>query len=98
VTGIWPFNIDIFTDKDFLSSAVTDRPLKDTQNHTKTSECHISNLYLDISYQPSISDLKTGPSTSQSNQHHASPVETRPFPKAEARKETRERKPRVSVV
>jgi hypothetical protein len=42
--------------------------------------------------------LKTGPCTSQRNLHHASPVEIRPFPKAEARKETRKRKPRVSAV
>jgi hypothetical protein len=32
VTGIRPFNIDIFTDEDFLPSAVTDRPLQDGKN------------------------------------------------------------------
>jgi hypothetical protein len=98
VTEIWPFNRDIFTDEDFLPSDVTDRPLQDTLNLTRTSECHISSSYLDISNQPSTSVLKTGPSTSQSNQHHVCPVEIRPFPKAEARKETRKRKPRVSAV
>jgi hypothetical protein len=30
LTGIWPFNTEIFTDEDFLPSAVTDRPLQDT--------------------------------------------------------------------
>jgi hypothetical protein len=98
VTGVWPFNRDIFTDENFLPSAVTDRPLQDTENLTRTSECHISNSYLDISYQPSTSGLKTGPSTSQGNLHHVSSVEIRPFPKAEAVKETRKRKPRVSAV
>jgi hypothetical protein len=67
VTGIWPFNRDIFTDEDFLPSDVTDRPLQDTQNLTRTLECHISNSYLDISNKPSTPGLKTGPSASQSN-------------------------------
>jgi hypothetical protein len=58
VTGIWPFNRDIFTDENFLSSVVTDRPLQDTQNLARTSECHISNSYLDVSNQPSTSGLK----------------------------------------
>jgi hypothetical protein len=39
VTGIWPFKRDIFTAEDFLPFAVTDRPLQDTQNLTRTSEC-----------------------------------------------------------
>jgi hypothetical protein len=77
---------------------VTDRPLQDTQNLTRNSECHISNSYLDTSNQPSTSVLKTGPSASQSNLHHVIPVEIRHFPKAEARKETRKRKPRVTAV
>jgi hypothetical protein len=47
VTGTRPFNGDIFTDEDFLPSAVTDRPLQDTQNLTRTTECHISNSYLE---------------------------------------------------
>jgi hypothetical protein len=29
VTEIWPFNTDVFTDEDFLPSALTDRPLQD---------------------------------------------------------------------
>jgi hypothetical protein len=37
VTGIWPFNRDIFTAEDFLPSDVTDRPLQDIQNLTRTS-------------------------------------------------------------
>jgi hypothetical protein len=83
---------------------VTDRPLQVTHNLTRTTECHISNSYLDISLstdisnQPSTPGLKTRPSTSQSNLHHVSSVEIRPFPKSETRKETRKRKPRVSAV
>jgi hypothetical protein len=98
VTGIWPFNRDIFTDDDFLPCAVTDRPLQDSQNLTRTSECHTSDPYADISNQPSASGLKTGPSASQRNGRHVSPVEIRPFPKAEASKERQKRKPRVSAV
>jgi hypothetical protein len=77
---------------------MTDRPLQGTQNLIRSSECCISNSYLDLSNQPSTSDLKTGPSISQSNLHHVSPVEIRPFPKAEARKETRKRKTGASAV
>jgi hypothetical protein len=98
VTGIWPFNRDIFTDDDFLPCAVTDRPLQDSQNLTRTSECHTSDSYADISNQPSTPGLKTGPSASQRNGRHVSPVEIRPFPKAEASKEREKRKPRVSAV
>jgi hypothetical protein len=32
VTGLWPFNTDIFTDEDFLPSAVADRPLQGNKN------------------------------------------------------------------
>jgi hypothetical protein len=34
--GIWRFNRDMFTDEDFLPSVVSDRPLQDTQNLTRT--------------------------------------------------------------
>jgi hypothetical protein len=88
----------MFTDEDFSPSAVTDRPFQDIQTLTRTSECHISNLYLDINNHPSTPGLKTGPCISQRNLHHISPVEIRPFPKAEARKETRKRKSRLSAV
>jgi hypothetical protein len=92
VTGIWPFSTNIFIDDYFLPSAVTHRPLQDNQNLKKTSAYHISNLYSDISTHPSTSGLKTKPSSSQRNRHHTIPVEIRPFPKADARKETRKRK------
>jgi hypothetical protein len=83
---------------DFLPSGVTNRPVQDTKNLTRTSDCYISNSHSDISNQPSTPGLKTGPAISQSNLHHASPVEIRHFPKAEAIKETWKRKPRVSAV
>jgi hypothetical protein len=35
VTGIWPLDRDVFTDEDFLPSAVTDRQLQDTWNLTR---------------------------------------------------------------
>jgi hypothetical protein len=98
VTGILPFNRDLFTDEDFLPSAVTDYPLQYNQNLTRTSDYHISNSYSDISNQPSTSGLETGPSASQRNRHHVSPVEIGPFLKAEVRNETRRRKRRVSNV
>lgn len=38
VTGIYPFNKDIFTDDEFLSSYVTDRPLVTETNPERTDE------------------------------------------------------------
>jgi hypothetical protein len=61
VTGTWPFNRDIFAADDFLPYAVTVRPLQDSQNLTRSSECHTSDSYSDISNQPSTSGLKQDP-------------------------------------
>lgn len=94
VTGIWPFNIDIFTDEYFLPSATTDLTLQNTQNLTRTSQCYISNSYLDISNQVSTAGRKTGPSALQRNLHNVSHVKIRPFSKADAQKQ----KQRVSDV
>jgi hypothetical protein len=32
ITGVWPFNRDVFTDEDFSPSAVAERSLKDNKN------------------------------------------------------------------
>jgi hypothetical protein len=100
VTGIWPFNTDIFTDEDFLPSAVTDRPLQDNKNpeNVGLSDSHTPNSNLDVSSQPSTPGLTTGHSSSESNLYHASPVEIRPLPEAAARREARRRKTRVTTV
>ena len=34
--GIWPYNPDIFKEKDFLTSAVTDRPVPDALDSVET--------------------------------------------------------------
>jgi hypothetical protein len=96
VTGIWPFNSDIFTDENFLPSAVTDHPCED--NEQKITVLEVSDSNSGVSNHASTSNLNEGSSTSEGNDHHVSPVDIRPLPKAGARKETRKRKSRVSAI
>jgi hypothetical protein len=71
VTGIWPYNEDIFEDHEFLSSFVTDRPNpQEIDDHLKPSGCNIQPLVPNIIEKPKIQ----------------TPEEVRPFPKAEVRK------------
>ena len=86
VTGIRPFNSNIFTDENFLPSAVTDRPCEGKEQKITVLEVLASNS--GVSNHSSTPSLNAGPSNSEGNDHHASPVDIRPFPKAGARKET----------
>lgn len=73
-TGILPFDRDIFTDKDFLSSYVTDRPNPD---HSET-----------VVDQQLNETIMNSPSTSNAqSSNFVSPEVLRPFPKAPERKE-----------
>jgi len=84
LTGIWPFNADVFTDKDFLPSAVSDSPLQDSKQKSAVLEVSSSNW--GVNTHSSTSGLNAGPSTSARNDHHLSPVDIRPFPQAGIRK------------
>lgn len=65
VTGIFPFNNEIFTDDEFLSSYVTDRPIRDqseanlesTVNVTNERQCSEEANLLLTSPQPSTSTV-----------------------------------------
>ena len=96
VTGIRPFNSNIFTDENFLPSAVTDRPCEGNEQKITVLEVLASNS--GVSSHSSTSSLNAGPSTSEGNDHHVSPVDIRDFPKAGARKETRKRKSSLSAI
>jgi hypothetical protein len=84
----------MFTGEEFSPSAVTDRPLQDNKNldNFGLPESHSSNS------KPSTSGLKEDHASSESNLRHISPVEIRPFPKAEVLRENRKEKTRVSAV
>ena len=92
VTGIWPFNSNIY-DENFLPSAVTDCSCEAKEQKITVLEVLTSNS--GVSSHSSTSSLSAGPSTAEGNDHHVSPVDFRPFPKAGARKETRNRKSSV---
>lgn len=105
VTGIWPFNKDIFTDEDFLPSSVTDRPfvanVEDgvTENVSTSVNLQTANLEnADILSQPSTSGAQISAIQKCLPTHHISPEHIRPFPKAGPRKLTRRRNVRVSAI
>lgn len=73
-TGIMPFNPEVFTEADFLSSYVTDRPLTSDEPQQSTS--------------PETTNQQPVPSTSSgSGTIYVSPQELKPYPKAGERKE-----------
>jgi hypothetical protein len=96
VTGIWPYNSNIFTDENFLPSAVIDCSCEGNEQKITVLEVLASNS--GVRNHSSTSRLSAGPSTSEGNDHHVSPVDIRPFPKTGARKETHKRKSSVSVI
>ncbi|XP_072400708.1 uncharacterized protein [Diabrotica undecimpunctata] len=53
VTGIWPFNSNIFTDEDFMSAYVTDR--EDPENKSTLSQFDVAQPAIDNNNQPSTS-------------------------------------------
>lgn len=83
VTGICPFNEDIFKDDEFLSSYVTDRPCPETP-------IGCGNLTSADNQLISADDQTQAPSTSQvaASSTFISPEHIRPFPKAAPRKQT----------
>ena len=54
VSGVFPFNNEIFTDTEFAPSTVTDRPLKkeDTDKQASSSECCSGDLPLSMETSP----------------------------------------------
>lgn len=107
ISGIFPFNENIFKDDEFLSSFVTDRELieqdkipdKDQPGETSNYVRFISAASIE-SNPPSCSNLNLH-SSSDYNQASdpVTPERIRPFPKAAARKKsTRERLPGRSRV
>ena len=75
---------------------MTDRPCED--NEQKITVLEVSDSNLGVSNHYSTTSLNAGSSTSEGNDHHVIPVNSRPFPKAGVRKDTHERKSRVSAI
>lgn len=101
-TGIAPYNPDIFSEADFLCSAVTDRPLhnsneeNDLQNNLSENVKNNSATGFEEQNNNHNNDINDDmPSTSYAA---VSPAELRPFPKAQPRIENRKYKKRKSVI
>jgi hypothetical protein len=92
VSGIFPLDRNIFSDDEYLSSYVTDRPMPEPNDVYKiVAEVH-SDEQPTIASDDAVSE-RPEPGTSSNNsgpkcnaQAHFSPMEVRPFPKAAARK------------
>lgn len=105
VTGIWPYNRDVFQDDEFLPAEVTNRPLPEINNTTVESEPTITaETQIEKPRTPSPQ-----PSTSSACNPviqrrvdteiaHLTPAELKPYPKAMARKLKGGRKKRVSAI
>jgi hypothetical protein len=67
IRGEWPFPRDVFNDKDFSPSAVTDNSIKDDKNLDifGLSDSHTTISDLDVRSQSSTSGLNTGQSSSE---------------------------------
>jgi hypothetical protein len=72
--GIWPYNPDIFTEKDFLTSAVTDRPAPDALDSVEPENKLAKTPSTSRPEQSSIPVSVT-----------VTPKQVRPYPKAKPR-------------
>lgn len=105
--GIYPYNRNIFTEVDFLPSSVTDRPAPDPAS-AEDDSTHLHNTALPLS-PTSMTDRpvqvftdipkeKPTSSLSSTNENFITPEVIRGYPKAEARKKSKqERKAKVSL-
>ncbi|XP_031335996.1 uncharacterized protein LOC116165574 [Photinus pyralis] len=106
-TGIWPYDRNVFSEDEFLSSSVTDRP---TTSDTPQTTPDISRITSETSLITPVS-LEATPSTSQASPSHlhvtpeteetefVSPEVVRPYPKAAPRKTNRRGPPkRKSII
>jgi hypothetical protein len=107
VSGIWPFNREIFSDDDFLPSYVTDRP-PPPSSETIALPADSSALLPDNAHQPGpsktqdcVTDIVSPEGTSKTQDcltDIVSPEQIRPYPKAAPRKQTGRRKGKTRIL
>ena len=106
VSGIYPFNSEIFNEDEFLPSAVTDRPLveiDDPQVEPSTNEepqptpstSQIPNLDVDPLLTPSTKPQPTPSTSYEAVPKVITPEELHPYPETGARKVTKKGRKRM---
>ncbi|XP_054722826.1 uncharacterized protein LOC129232748, partial [Uloborus diversus] len=90
-SGIYPFNKEIFTEEDFLSAYVTDRPNPIIAPETSPSQNDVSQPGTSKEVEKPLLDLAV-PVPSSNDTKHLSIEVIRPYPKAAPRKACRGRK------
>lgn len=90
-SGIYPFNKEIFTEEDFLSAYVTDRPNPIIAPETSPRQIDVSQPGTSKEVEKPLSDLAV-PVPSSNDTKLLSPEVIRPYPKAAPRKACRGRK------
>lgn len=105
-TGIWPYNKNIFTDIDFMPSEVTDRPHTVTSESSKANPENCVECSNEIATEKELHDCRIDEPTCSNalaepesesitglaSDHHKSPQEIRPYPKAQMRKSNTNRR------
>lgn len=87
--GIFPFNRDTFSDQDFLTSFVTDRPNPVVENKENNDSGNRINILSNILIQPSTITLQPASVT---------PEQIRPYPKAPERKTTQRKQVTTQIL
>ncbi len=96
-SGIWPFNRNIFTDLDFMSSSVTDRPSPITPAESMTEPANPAQTTSSISSNDSPAGTADFTPPLQENSFD-SPTTVFGIPKAEARKKVNAKRIRKTVI
>lgn len=89
VTGIYPLNENIFSELEFASSYVTDRPVADINNQESTAHTNDEQLVIEEEINTNSNKIKSPPLNNPTNLALLTPEDVRPLPKAEPRQERR---------
>ena len=87
VTGIHPFNTDIFTESDFVAASVTDRPFEYANEDNPALEHAVGDQITDDQLVASTSGTSGVQRTIPEPSTPVTPEQVRPLPRAGHRKE-----------
>lgn len=101
-TGISPFDRNIFTEQDYMSSTVTDRIPNEDQINPSAASSELSGITQSAALDANITEANLEPSTSGINvpnkRNFISPEVIRPYPKAPPKKENSRGRPKKKSI